>query len=125
MTTAEAIALLGAMGMGALIGRIFDYLVNRHNSDANLAEIVGKVWKGLSDELEEKVQKQDERIRILEAGEAMKNDQIKNLQCAIEKKDQQIAMLEAEIAELREYIESLGYTPPPRKRMTGKEGTRG
>lgn len=125
MTTAEAIALLGAMGMGALIGRIFDFLVNRRNSDANLAEIVGKVWKGLSDELEEKVQKQDERIRILEAGEAMKNDQIKNLQRAIEKKDQQIAMLEAEIAELREHIESLGYTPPPRKRMTGKEGTRG
>jgi small-conductance mechanosensitive channel len=124
MTAGElAIALISALGVGAVIQAFINAWLNRRKGkaetakvEADTAETIGRVWKHLLDELQEKLQKQEERINALEKGDAMKDDQIRNMQAALIVKDQQIACLEAEIAELRKYIEKMGHKPPPRKR---------
>jgi len=118
----DVIALMTALGVGAVIQALINAWLNRRRGkvetakvEADTTETLGRIWKGLLDELQEKLQKQDERIKVLEAGEVMKNNQIKKMEDDLAKKDRQIAYLEEEINELRNFIQELGYTPPPRK----------
>lgn len=130
MTSGELISLVAALGLGAILQALINAWLNRHrekieiektraevaNIEAETAESLGNVWKGLLDELQKKIQNQEKRIKMLEDGEATKNNKIKALEEDLAKKDLQIISLEEEIEELRKFIKGLGYQPPPRKK---------
>jgi len=88
---------------------IYAILANRHKTTADATVAIGSAYRALFDELQERIDAQDRRIKDLEAAIEAKNQ-------LIDAQTERINDLEAEVDELRAIMREHKITPPPRRR---------
>ncbi len=112
----QIVELIAALGVGAALSALISGFFNRRKTNADTAETIGRIWKGLVDEYRTQVENLEERMAGMENSQQQKDDRIVALEGALRIKDEQIRCLEEEIEELRKFIHALGKNPPPRKK---------
>lgn len=99
--------ILGLLGGGGLVSLLESRSKNKVNlSSARANEASARVneaesWGKLVKSLEDRIERMNHRVEVLEKADCEKDDRIQDL--------------EDEIEELREWIRERGLTPPPRK----------